>query len=159
MGGTGSRSEFEEQPDFMPDRYESGTPNAIGIAGLGAGIGFILNEGIDNIRRKEEMITNKFLEGIISIPGVKVYGTDDAKTRTSVVSFNIKDMPASEVSEKLDDSFAIMCRMGLHCAPSAHATIGTFPAGTVRFSFGYFTTEKEIDHALNAVDIIASGKK
>ena len=155
MGGTGSRSEFEEQPDFMPDMYESGTPNTIGIAGLGAGVDFILKQGIENIRRREVSITRQFLEGAEEIPGIKIFGPDKAQERTSVVSFNIEGASPSEVSERLDEEFLIMSRPGLHCAPSAHATIGTFPTGTVRFSFGYFTSAGQIDHALNAVRQIA----
>ncbi|HPQ51910.1 MAG TPA: aminotransferase class V-fold PLP-dependent enzyme [Spirochaetota bacterium] len=158
MGGTGSKSEFEVQPDFLPDKYESGTPNTPGLAGLGAGIEFIMKEGIDNIRSRETRLTKRFLEGIRNIPSVKVYGPADADSRTSVVSFNIGERMPSEVSEKLDDGFGIMSRPGLHCAPSAHTTIGTFPTGTVRFSFGFFTTEQEIDYAVKAIDKIASVK-
>ncbi|HPJ39120.1 MAG TPA: aminotransferase class V-fold PLP-dependent enzyme, partial [Spirochaetota bacterium] len=146
------------QPDFMPDKYESGTPNTPGLAGLGAGIEFIMKEGIDNIRSRETRLTKRFLEGIRNIPSVKVYGPADADSRTSVVSFNIGERMPSEVSEKLDDGFGIMSRPGLHCAPSAHTTIGTFPTGTVRFSFGFFTTEQEIDYAVKAIDKIASVK-
>jgi cysteine desulfurase family protein len=157
MGGTGSKSEFEEQPDFMPDRYESGTPNAIGLAGLGAGITFIKNTGIGVIRGREELLTARFLAGIAAIPRVVLYGAVDAASRTSVISFNINGIMPSEVAEKLDDSYGIMSRPGLHCAPSAHTTIGTFPTGTVRFSFGFFTTEDEIDYAIKAIDKISSG--
>lgn len=157
-GGTGSKSEFEIQPDFMPDKYESGTPNTPGLAGLGAGIEFIMKEHIDTIRSREILLTKRFLDGLRDIPSVKIYGPRDAESRTSVVSFNIGELMPSEVSEKLDDGFGIMSRPGLHCAPSAHTTIGTFPSGTVRFSFGFFTTEQEIDYAVKAIDKIASGK-
>jgi cysteine desulfurase family protein len=154
-GGTGSRSEFEEQPDFMPDKFESGTPNSIGLAGLGAGVNFILSAGIDVIRRKEEELTGRFLEGLKSLKGVTCYGPAEKEMRTSVVSFNIKGMTPSDVSFELDEKYGIMSRPGLHCAPSAHRTIGTFSQGTVRFSFGNFNTGKEIDFALEAIDAIA----
>lgn len=155
-GGTGSKSEFEEQPDFMPDKFESGTPNTPGLVGLGAGIEFIMKEHIDTIRSREILLTKRFLDGLRVIPSVKIYGPADAESRTSVVSFNIGERMPSDVSGELDDSYGIMSRPGLHCAPSAHTTIGTFPTGTVRFSFGFFTKEDEIDYAVKAIDKIAS---
>lgn len=158
-GGTGSRSEFEEHPEFMPDRFESGTPNTIGIAGLGATAGYIYGIGIENIRNKEIGLTRMFMDGISSIEGVKVYGNPDAAMRTSLVSFNIDGMTPSDVSYYLDERFNIMSRPGLHCAPSAHRTIGTFPYGTVRFSFGLFTTEEEIDAAVKAIDMLCKDGK
>jgi len=155
MGGTGSKSEYESQPEFMPDRFESGTPNTIGIAGLGAGVDFILDKGLLNIREKEKSHTKMFLDGLESIRGVKVYGCRDASLQTPVVSFNINGMSPSEISLMLDEDFGIMSRPGLQCAPSAHRTIGSFPMGTTRFSFGYFNTEKNITAALEAVEKIA----
>lgn len=151
MGGTGSRSEFEAQPDFMPDKYESGTPNTIGIAGLGAGVRFILAEGVEAIRRKEEGLTERFLKGLVSLKGVAIYGRPDAESRTAVVSFNIAGISPSEVALELDERFGILCRSGLHCAPAAHRTIGTFSQGTIRFCFGYFNTEDEISLGLKAI--------
>ncbi len=155
LGGTGSRSEFEQQPDFMPDRYESGTPNTLGLAGLGAGIDYILGRGVDNIRDEEIMLTRRFLDGLKSISGINIYGPGDASRQIPVVSFNIDGMMPSDVSLILDEQFGVMSRPGLHCAPAAHRTIGTFPAGTVRFSFGYFNTVEEIDRALKAVQHLA----
>ena len=157
MGGTGSRSEFETQPDFMPDKYESGTPNAIGLAGLGAGVRFVLAEGIDAIRRKEEELTERFLKGLASMNGVTVYGPPDAASRTAAVSFDIAGVSPSEAALELDERFGILCRPGLHCAPAAHRTIGTFPQGTIRFGFGYFNTEEEISIGLEAIRSIAPG--
>lgn len=151
LGGTGSRSEFEQQPDFMPDRYESGTPNTIGLAGLGGGVTYILQKGVENIQTEEMMLTRRFLDGMKTIGGVHVYGPDNTAHWISVVSFNIDGMTPSEASLAFDEQFGIMCRPGLHCAPAAHRTIGTFPGGTIRFSFGYFNTPDDIDHALNAV--------
>jgi len=151
LGGTGSRSEFEQQPDFMPDRYESGTPNTVGLAGLGAGVDYIIGRGINNIRAEEMLLTRRFLDGLKSISDVHIYGPGDASHQIPVVSFNIDEMTPSEVSLSLDEQFGIMSRPGLHCAPAAHRTIDTFPGGTLRFSFGYFNTEDDIDYALDAV--------
>ncbi|HYA14928.1 MAG TPA: aminotransferase class V-fold PLP-dependent enzyme [Syntrophales bacterium] len=151
VGGTGSRSEFETQPDFMPDRYECGTPNGIGLAGLGAGVDFILANGMSTIRTKEKVLTQRFLDGLKSIQGVTIYGPADAARQISIVSFNIDGIAPSEASLAFDEKFGIMSRPGLHCAPSAHRTIGTFPGGTVRFSFGYFNTEDQVSYAIEAV--------
>jgi cysteine desulfurase family protein len=151
MGGTGSRSEFEVQPDFMPDKYESGTPNAIGLAGLGAGVRFVLAEGVEAIRRREEGLTERFMKGLASLKDITVYGPPDAASRAAVVSFNIDGVSPSEASLELDERFGILCRPGLHCAPAAHRTIGTFPQGTIRFGFGYFNKDEEISFALEAI--------
>jgi cysteine desulfurase family protein len=150
-GGTGSASEFEEQPDFLPDRFESGTPNAIGLAGLAAGIRFVLDLGVEGTREKEVHLTRLFLEGVAEIPGTTVYGPQDARQRTAVVSFNVRGVSPSEIAFELDEQFAVLSRPGLHCAPAAHRTLGTFPEGTVRFSFGHSTTEDEIRRGLEAV--------
>ena len=154
-GGTGSRSECEEQPDFMPDRFESGTPNTIGIAGLGAGAAYVAAMGVDAIRAKEMALTRLFLNGIHSIKGVKIYGDTDPVRRAGLVSFTIDGMSPSDISLHIDERFNIMSRPGLHCAPSAHRTIGTFPDGTVRFSFGIFTTEDEIRTAMKAIETLS----
>lgn len=157
MGGTGSRSEFEEQPNFMPDKYESGTPNAIGLAGLGAGIGFLRTVGIDAIREKETALTKAFLEGAGTLKGIHLYGPPEMRKRTSVVSFNIEGMSPSEAAMHLDENYRILCRPGLHCAPLAHRTVGTFPQGTLRFSFGYYNTLGQIQKALKALEKISRG--
>ncbi|HDN80647.1 MAG TPA: aminotransferase class V-fold PLP-dependent enzyme [Chloroflexi bacterium] len=154
-GGTGSRSEFEEQPDFLPDKYESGTPNAVGLAGLAAGVRFVLGKSVGEIRRHEMELTRLLLEGLASIEGVTLYGPRDPSLQTATVSFNIAGMEPSEVALKLDEEYGIMCRPGLHCAPSAHRTIGTFPQGTVRFSLGFFNTPEEVEKSLEAVRAIA----
>ncbi len=153
-GGTGSRSEFEEHPDFMPDRFESGTPNAIGIAGLGAGISHVLDRGVENIRSREVALTALFMEGLSAVEGVTVHGPGDPGKKTAVTSFTVKGMETSDISFELDERFGIMTRPGLHCAPSAHRTIGTFPAGTVRCSFGIFTNEDEVGSALRAIEML-----
>lgn len=150
-GGTGSSSHIESQPDILPDKYESGTLNAAGIAGLKAGIEFINSTVIENIRLHEKGLTERFLTGLSSIEGITVYGPNDSSRQTSTISLNIKDCDPSEISYILDSEFGIMTRSGMHCTPSAHKTIGTFPRGTVRFSFGYFNTDEEVDYALDAL--------
>jgi len=150
-GGTGSRSELEEQPDFLPDMCESGTPNAVGLAGLAAGVRWVLERGVETIRAHEVALTQRLIDGLREIPGVTVYGGLDATRQTATVSFNIAGLEPSEVGLRLDEEYGIMCRVGLHCAPAAHRTIGTFPVGTVRFGLGAFSTVEEIDAALEAV--------
>ena len=155
-GGTGSRSESQEQPDFMPDKYESGTPNTVGIAGLGAGARFCLEQGVAQIRAKEEGLIRMLIEGLQAIPGVIVHGCGDATKQVAICSFTISDLAPSEVTMSLDEEYGIMSRPGLHCAPISHQTIGTSPEGTIRLSAGYFTTEKDITLAIDAVRKIAA---
>ena len=154
-GGTGSQSESLLQPQIMPDRYESGTHNTIGIAGLGAGVRFILEEGIENIRSHEEMLTQRLIDGLMKIDGVTIYGPRDAKKQAAVVSINIGQGDTSEISFLLDQQYDIACRSGLHCAPLAHKTIGTFEQGTVRLSMGYFNTIEEVDKVLSSIEKIS----
>lgn len=154
-GGTGSRSEHEEQPEFLPDLCESGTPNAVGLAGLGASARWILAEGVANIRAHEVALAEQLLAGLAAIPDVTVYGTRDAQRQTATVSFNIAGLQPSEVGLRLDDEYGIACRVGLHCSPAAHRTLGTFPGGTVRFGLGTFNTRDEIAIALDAVAVLA----
>ncbi len=154
-GGTGSRSEREEQPDFLPDMLEAGTPNVVGIAGLEAGIRWVMERGVDAIRAHEMALAERLIDGLREIPGVTVYGPCDAARQTATVSFNIAGMEPSEVGMRLDEEHEILCRVGLHCAPAAHRTLGTFPAGTVRFGMGVFNTADEVDAALAAVSNLA----
>mgnify|MGYP005837597527 CR=1 FL=1 len=154
-GGTGSRSEREEQPDFLPDMLESGTPNAVGIAGLEAGIRWVRARGTDAIRAHETALAQRLIDGLREIPRVTVYGPLDSARQTATVSFNIAGLEPSEVGLRLDDEYGILCRVGLHCAPAAHRTLGTFPVGTVRFGLGAFNTADEVDAALKAVASLA----
>ncbi len=154
-GGTGSHSEHERQPDFLPDMRESGTPNVVGMAGLQVDVRWVLERGVEAIRAHEVTLTHALIEGLRVIPGVAVYGALDAELQTATVSFNIENMPPSEAGLRLDDEYGIMCRVGLHCAPAAHRTLGTFPVGTVRFGLGAFSTLGEVETALGAVRQLA----
>lgn len=155
-GGTGSRSEHEKQPDFLPDKYESGTLNAVGLAGLAAGVRFVLETDVERIRQHEVALTQQLIEGLRRIPAVTVYGGLDAARQTATVSFNVSGLEPSEVGLRLDEEYGIMCRVGLHCAPAAHRTIGSFPTGTVRFGLSYFNTIEEIEMAVEAVRDMAT---
>ncbi len=155
QGGTGSRSEREIQPEFFPDRYESGTMNAVGLSGLLAALQWLQQQGIDQIRSHEMTLCTRLIEGLLNIPNVTVYGPTEMSRRTATVGFNIQNMEPSTVGLRLDEEFGILCRIGLHCAPSAHRTIGTFPNGCVRFSIGAFNTERDIERALKAVNELA----
>jgi len=150
-GGTGSRSEFEAQPEFLPDKFESGTPNGVGIAGLGVGIQWVMARGVEAIRQHEIALTRRLIEGLGNIPGVQVYGPTDAAQRTAVVSFTVEGRRVSEIGLRLDEEHDVLCRVGLHCAPAAHKTLGTFPQGTVRLAPGASNTLAEIDAAVDAV--------
>jgi cysteine desulfurase family protein len=156
-GGTGSNSDKEEQPQQWPDKFESGTLNYWGLAGLKASADFLLKTGVETIRKKEEALTYLFLKEAEKIKGVKCYGlpSGSEKDRAAVVSLNVEGKDPSEVGYELDEKYGIMTRVGLHCAPLAHRTIGTHPIGTVRFSFGYYNTEKEIEKAIQALKEIA----
>lgn len=159
VGGTGSRSEMETQPDFMPDRYEAGTLNTVGIAGLQAGVEFVLSKGVSTIKSKEEYLTKLFIEGISNLPGITLYGQTSVDRRIPVVSFNIDGMDPAAVALKLDERFNIMSRSGLQCAPAAHKTISTYPTGTVRFSFSYFNTGEQVIQSIKALEQITREKK
>lgn len=156
QGGTGSESSSMIQPDTWPDKFESGTVNAPGVIGLGAGIKYIMEKGIENIRHHEEELTGYFIEEIKNIKGIKLYGPL-INRQGPVVSLNIKDIDSSEISYILDNEYNIAVRPGLHCAPLGHKTIGTLNQGTVRFSFGIFNTYEEIEIAVKALkDIIGN---
>lgn len=156
VGGTGSLSESDKQPDFMPDRLESGTPNTPGIAGMKAGVEFILTTGRSKIQAKEQELTSLLLAGLRQIPEVTVYGPQNTHNRTAVVSFTLAGRDSGQIAHLLDQEYNIACRSGLHCAPWAHQTIGTLKTGTVRFSPGYFNTEEEIRQVFVAVRQLAA---
>jgi len=157
MGGTGSNSEQEEQPQGMPDCHESGTPNTLGIGGLAAGLEFIRQTGRETIRRHEEHLTSLLLDGLSQIKGLTVYGPPVGAGRGSVVSLTMAGRSVADLAFLLDRRYGIMARAGLHCAPAAHRSIATFPQGTLRFSPGFFNNEAEIQAVLAALDQISSG--
>jgi cysteine desulfurase family protein len=154
-GGTGSHSEIEEQPTSLPHRFESGTLNSVGINGLGAGLKYIFAEGLDKIHTHEQLLTERLLNGLSHIPGIITYSFEDRADQALVVSFNIEGYEPGEVGIILDQRFDIKVRTGLHCAPAAHKTLGTYPVGTIRLSPGYFNTIEEIDTTLQALEQIA----
>lgn len=150
-GGTGSLSESEIQPEYMPDKFESGTLNLPGIYGLNASLKYIKATGIDTIHKIEMELTKRFLNGIMNVDGIRNIGLNTIEGRTSVVSLDFKNLDNSEVAFSLDREFGIMTRVGLHCSPSAHKTLNTFPRGTVRFSFGHFNTIEEVDYTIESI--------
>ncbi len=154
-GGTGSNSLNTLQPKIMPDRYESGTLNILGIIGLGAGIKFIDEIGIEEIYAHEMNLLKKFLKGLRSIKDILIYGPTDLEKKVGVVSINLMNLSAARFSHLLQNKYDISVRGGLHCAPLLHKKMGTDNKGMVRFSFSYFNTLKEIDDVLNAIEIIA----
>jgi cysteine desulfurase family protein len=156
-GGTGSYSESPTQPSTLPDRYESGTLNTPGIVALGAGVDYILDVGVEKIREKEIRLTARLLEGLQGMDAVEIYGPLNAEERMPVVSFNIKGMDPASVGQRLDDEYGIMTRVGLHCSPLAHKTLGTFPQGAVRVSMGYFNSGQEVDHLLGSLKKLMEG--
>lgn len=154
-GGTGSRSEDEIQPAFLPDRFESGTRNAAGLAGLRASLNWLSEQDPEEILNREQNLSERLRTGLSSVPGVRLYGPADPKQRTGVLSFILNGMEVSDIGERLDADFGILTRVGLHCAPAAHKTIGTFPHGTVRMAVGAFTAENDVDTAVEALRSIA----
>ncbi len=150
-GGTGTSSTSLEQPLMMPDGYEAGTHNLPGIAGLKAGIEFILESGVEAIFQHERSLVNEAARLLSLIPGVKLYGPVDPEKRGTVLSFNVEGIDASLLAAELDHDFDIAVRAGLHCAPLAHQTIGSMPGGTLRLSPGWSSTPEEIAFFSNAV--------
>ena len=155
-GGTGGDSRLPHMPPELPHRLEGGTPNVVGIAGLGAGARWVLERGVATIRDHERTLVSRALKGLAHSPRVRVIGPMEAEARVGAISFVIEGMDPLEVGAMLDASFDIAMRPGLHCAPGAHRAAGTFPAGTVRMSVGPTTTDEEIDRALEAVREIAA---
>jgi len=153
-GGTGSQSQNTCQPEFLPDKFEIGTLNTPGIAGLLSGINYLNNKGLDSIREKEQYLTKIFIEELLNIESIEVYGTKDAFKSTATISINSTKINNSELGYILDNEYGIMVRTGLHCAPLAHKSIGTFPQGTLRFSFGPFNDIKDINYTLYALTSI-----
>ena len=155
VGGSGIDSYSKIHPQVMPTALEAGTLNAHGIAGLSAALDFIKKVTPDVIRQREEALTRRFVSQIKSIPGVKLYGNYEQFPRVPILSLNILDYDSGEIADALAQDYGIMTRAGAHCAPLMHEALGTKSQGAVRFSFSYFNTEEEIDHAANAIRELA----
>ena len=158
-GGTGSISHLETVPEFLPDRFEPGTQNLPGIFGLHAALTYLEETGIDAIREHEMACAARLLEGLSGLEGIRVVGRGELTGRTAVVSVDFLTMDNADAAFLLEDKYGIMTRCGLHCAPRAHMTVGTFPQGTVRFAPGRETTMAQIDAAIGAVkEILAENR-
>ena len=158
-GGTGSFSHLETMPTHMPDAFEAGTLNLPGIIGLNEGLAYIESQGMENIHNHELVLTQSFLEGLQSIDGINIVGKQNIQDRTAVVSITIDGMDPASIAYELESTYHIMTRVGLHCAPRAHQTLRTYPEGTVRFSFGYANTHKDVESALSALNTIVKSSK
>lgn len=154
-GGSGVQTYSKSHPAEMPTALEAGTMNGHGIAGLHAAVEYIQRTGIDQIRKREQECMKRFYEGVIQVPGVKVYGDFDDMNRCAIVSLNIGDYDSSEVSDELLTEYRISTRPGAHCAPLMHEALGTVEQGAVRFSFSHFTTDEEVDTAIKAIRELA----
>jgi cysteine desulfurase family protein len=154
-GGTGSESSNPHQPDFYPDKLEAGTHNLPGIAGLNAGLKYILNKGTKSILSHEKNILEIFINEMRKNPSITIYGPEDINDRSGVVPINIEGMDSSEVAYILDTEYNIAVRPGLHCAPLAHKTIGTENIGAVRFGVGPFTKRTDVIAAVKALNEIS----
>ena len=155
-GGTGSNSKELKNPDFLPDKFESGTLNTPGFSGLKAGIEFILSEGITAIKQYEDFLTDRLTDALSNIKNAEVYSLSDTSKTSSCVAFGLKNYDSDTVSNILDERYNIAVRGGYHCAYGAHKTIGSEKNGAVRASVSYFNTKKDIDKLINAVNRIAN---
>ncbi|MDD3704751.1 MAG: aminotransferase class V-fold PLP-dependent enzyme [Clostridiaceae bacterium] len=154
-GGTGSLSDTEIQPSYMPDKFEAGTPNVPGIYGLNASLKYLQKVGILEIYEKEMQLMSVFLERLMNMPDIGIIGKKNTEGRTGIISIDFKTQDNAEMAHRLSSEFGIMTRSGMHCAPSAHKTLGTFPRGTVRFGLSHFLEEADI---LYAVDLLSKLK-
>ncbi len=151
QGGTGSASNEEVQPEMLPDKYESGTPNTPGIAGLSAALDFLAEETIGRIRTSICNSGEAVLRGLAGMNEIALFGPRDMALNVGIFSFTVKGRDAAATAGELERRYGIMTRIGLHCAPSAHRTIGTYPGGTIRVSIGYYTTEEEVEYFLRSL--------
>jgi selenocysteine lyase/cysteine desulfurase len=157
QGGTGSFSDDDRQPEALPDKYEPGNLNVPGILGLGAGIQWLKEQGLPDIRLRAVELTERLLSGLSAIAGVQVHGPSSASERVAVVSVTLAGIDSQELAAALDSAYRIQIRPGIHCAPGMHRALGTLQSGgTVRFSLGAMTTCDEVDAAIDAVREIAA---
>jgi cysteine desulfurase family protein len=150
-GGTGSFSEEDRQPKAWPDVHESGSHNQVGIAGLKASLEYLMGQGVPRIRSQKEELLSQFLGGVRFLKGLRVIAPKEIRSNAGVVSLQFEGIRSEDAAVRLDEQFRIQVRPGLHCAPWAHETFQTGPAGTVRFSFGFSNTPQEIQKAIDAV--------
>lgn len=153
-GGTGSQSEEINQPNVRPDRYEAGTPNTPGIAGLQAGARYVLERSVTKIAEEEQILTQMMIKKLLNIQGVHVLGPEIGKERTGIVSFIMEHKDSAEIAFRLDREFGIAVRAGMHCTPLAHIAAGTLATGAVRASVGYRSTADDIDRLIEAIQYI-----
>lgn len=159
-GGTGSVSHTEQMPEFLPDKFEPGTPNLPGLMGLRAGLLFLRKTGLAAVRQHEMALTERFLRGLAPLEAagaVRILGRHDTQNRTGVVSIQTPGRDEALTAAALEEHYGILTRVGLHCAPAAHKTLGSYPAGSIRFSFGWFNTPQQIDTALAALQEVCHG--
>ena len=155
-GGTGVHSALPDQPDDYPEHLEAGTLNTPGIAGLGRAARFVLETGVEAIRAQEAALRERFVAGVRRLPGVVVYGLADGLEHVPTVALNVGTVDSARVADRLAYEFGIATRAGLHCAPRAHEALGTLGQGAVRFSFGYYTSQDDVDAAVAALAQIAA---
>lgn len=158
-GGTGSFSEDLIQPEMLPDKFESGTLNVPGIVGLNASLKWILSHSLESIYEHEKKIGKVLMDNIMNIKGISLHGLSDIENRLSVFSISIDNMNTAEAAYLLDDEYGIMTRCGLHCAPLAHKTLGTFPDGSIRISLGYFNTMEDVEYISKALNNLSKVKR
>lgn len=151
VGGSGIKTYSKTHPVEMPTALEAGTLNSHGIAGLSAALDYLFEVGVDAIEEKENALMRRFYDGVVNIPGVKIYGDFTAEKRGAIVTLNIGDYDSGAVSDELSEVYDIATRAGAHCAPRMHEALGTVDQGAVRFSFSWFNTEEEVDAAIRAV--------
>jgi selenocysteine lyase/cysteine desulfurase len=156
-GGTGTHSMSDAQPIELPERLESGTLNVVGLAGLHAALEFLHEIGLNRFRAHERDLLCQLLEGLGRLPSVRLFGPADAARHGGALSFTLEGLDPAMIGFRLDHEFDIGVRVGLHCAPDAHRTIGTFPEGTIRVSPGWFNTADDIDRFLAAITVLAAG--
>lgn len=156
-GGTGSVSDSEDIPLYLPDRFEPGTPNLPGIYGWEAALEYLEDVTVEAVAAHDRALSARLLGGLRDVPGVSLIGPDTTEGRVGVFSLDFPGKDNAEIAARLEEEFGILTRCGLHCAPNAHRTLGTFPRGTVRLSLGWFNTEADIDRALQAVKALSAG--
>jgi cysteine desulfurase family protein len=151
-GGTGVMSEMDSMPEDLPMRFEAGTPNLMGFYGLRASLKWLRRTGLEAVHAREMRLYRHFLAGMRQLEGVRIYGTQDPELSTAVLAIDVEGLDIGQIAYRLDNTHRVITRCGLHCAPYANRTLGTFPTGTIRLSPGYFTTKRELNFALGALE-------